>query len=79
MKICINIEQKGRKVFNVVSCFVVYTFRIRRAVVQKCMSSCIMSLSADGLTSYDFQTCVIFVTEIFSYWNMQTIRVFTLF
>ena len=38
-----------------------------------------MSLSADGLTSYDFQTCVIFVTEIFLYWNMQTIRVFTLF
>ena len=29
------------------------------------MLSCIMSLSADGLKSYDFQTCVIFVTEIF--------------
>lgn len=33
--------------------------------MQKCMLSCIMSLSADGLTSYDFQSCVIFVTEIF--------------
>ena len=29
------------------------------------MLSCIMSLSADGLTSYDFQICVIFFTEIF--------------